>query len=57
MYKLYYYNPENIHEVGFILINEYESYTLCLIKINSDQVDNYRIEFCENGLYTIIEEK
>ena len=57
MYRLYYYDPETLQELGYKLVLECVSEAQCQTKIDFDNPSHYRIEYSFNSLTTIVREQ
>lgn len=57
MYRLYYYDPETLQELGYKLVLECVSEDQCQTKIDFDNPSHYRIEYSFNSLTTIVREQ
>lgn len=57
MYKLYYYDPNTVQEVGYNLILECISEDQCQERIQLDGAIHYRIEYNFSSLTSIIKEQ
>lgn len=56
-YCLYYFEPKDVKQNGYLLKEVYDTLELCKTHIEQDGQLSYRIEYIENNTSRIVEEQ